>query len=199
VRSSSHVVTIRGDSYRLKEKRRSGLLQKAAVQTKLMEAPILRIAHELERIGDLAKNIGKRVGAIKQEGMPRRVMGGVRHMATLMLDQLRDVLDSFASRDVTKAVEVWARDQHVDRIYTSLFRELLTHMIEDPATVIFGVHLVFCTKNIERMGDHATNIAEAVYYMVKGHVLWQDRPKADLTPAVALAMAPMLSVSARML
>ena len=148
---------------------------------------ILRIAHELERIGDLAKNIGKRVGAIKQEDMPRRVMGGVRHMATLMLDQLRDVLDSFASRDVTKAVEVWAGDQHIDRIYTSLFRELLTHMIEDSATVIFGVHLVFCTKNIERMGDHATNIAEAVHYMVKGHVLWQDRPKADLTPTVALA------------
>jgi len=74
-------------------------------------------------------------------------------MAMLALGQLRDVLDSFASRNVTKAVEVWARDQHVDRLYTSLFRELLTHMIDDPSTAIFGVHLVFCTKNIERMGS----------------------------------------------
>jgi phosphate transport system protein len=157
---------------------------------------ILRIANVLERIGDLAKNIGKRVGAIKkEEDMPRRALGGVRHMATLMLEQLRDVLDSFASRNVTKAVEVWARDQHVDRLYTSLFRELLTHMIEEPAAVVFGVHLVFRTKNIERMGDHTTNIAEAGYYMVKGQALWEDRPKADLTPAVALAMLPMLSVS----
>jgi phosphate transport system protein len=142
---------------------------------------ILRIAHELERIGDLAKNIGKRVGAIKQEDMPRRVMGGVRHMATLMLEQLRDVLDSLASRDVTKAVEVWARDQHVDRLYTSLFRELLTHMIEDPASVIFGVHLVFCTKNIERMGDHATNIAELIHYQVNGTPIRAVRPKGDNT------------------
>jgi phosphate transport system protein len=156
---------------------------------------IVRIANELERIGDLAKNIGKRVGAIKEEDVPRRTMGGVRHMATLMLEQLRDVLDSFASRNVTKAVEVWARDQHVDRLYNSLFRELLTHMIEEPAAVVFGVHLVFCTKNIERMGDHTTNIAEAVHYIVKGQALWEDRPKADLTPAVALAMLPMLSVS----
>jgi len=147
---------------------------------------ILRIVNELERIGDLAKNIGKRVGAIKSEHMSRQAMGGVRHMAMLALEQLRDVLDSFASRNVTKAVEVWARDQHVDRLYTSLFRELLTHMSDDPSTAIFGVHLVFCTKNIERIGDHTTNIAEAVHYMVRGFALREDRPKADLTPAFAL-------------
>src|SRR5215470_1818937 len=93
---------------------------------------MLRIANELERIGDLAKNIGKRVGEIKREQMPRRPMGGVKHMMTLMLGQLRDVLDSFADRDAGKAVEVWARDQDVDRLYTSLFRELLTCMMEDP-------------------------------------------------------------------
>jgi phosphate transport system protein len=150
---------------------------------------ILRIANELERIGDLAKNIGKRVEVINREYMPRRPMGGMRHMTTLMLGQLRDVLDSFANRDVAKAVDVWTSDQDIDRLYTSLFRELLTYMIEDPATVNFGVHLVFCAKNIERMGDHATNIAEAVYYMVKGHTLWRERPKADITPAVAVAMS----------
>ena len=159
---------------------------------------ILRIAHELERIADLAKNIGNRVGAINPEHMPRRTLGGVRHMATLMLEQLREVLDSVTSRDVTKAVEVWVRDQDLDRLHTSLFCELVTQMIENPATLILGVHLVFCIKNIERMGDHATNIAEAVHYMVKGDALWQNRPKADLTPAVALVMAPILSVSSRM-
>jgi phosphate transport system protein len=84
---------------------------------------------------------------------------------------------------------VWARDQDVDRLYTSLFRELLTYMMEDPGIVTFGVHLVFCTKNIERMGDHATNIAEAVYYMVQGQTIWQDRPKADVTPQIAAAMS----------
>src|SRR5215469_15819496 len=123
---------------------------------------ILRIANELERIGDLAKNIGKRIIAINGEDMPRRSLRGVSHMANLMLAQLRDVLDSFARRDAAKAVDVWTRDQDVDRLYTSLFRELLTYMVEDPGIVTFGVHLVFCTKNIERMGDHATNIAEVV-------------------------------------
>ena len=160
---------------------------------------ILRIANDLERIGDLAKNIGKRVGAIKREHMPRRPMGGLRHMTTLILGQLRDVLDSFASRDATKSVEVWSRDHDVDSLYSSVFQELLSYMIDDPATAIFGVHLVFCAKNIERMGDRATNIAEAVHYMVKGDALWQNRPKADLTPAFTLAMIPIPSFSARML
>ena len=95
--------------------------------------------------------------------------------------QLRDVLYSFARRDVVKAVDVWTRDQDVDRLYTSLFRELLLHMMENPVTVTFGIHLLFCTKNIERMGDHATNIAEAVYYMVNGESLLRERPRADVT------------------
>lgn len=142
---------------------------------------ILRIASELERIGDLAKNIGKRVGALERADLPRQFMVGVLHIATLILAQLGNVLDSLANRDVAKAIEVWSRDQDVDRLYTSLFRELLTHMVEDPGTVTSAVHLVFCTKNIERIGDHATNIAEAIFYMVQGHVLWGERPKADLT------------------
>ena len=171
------------------------MIEEGAVETIARRQPVavdlrqvvgmLRIANELERIGDLAKNIGKRVGEINREQMPRRPMGGVKHMTTLMLDQLRDVLDSFANRDVAKALDVWARDQDIDRLYTSLFRELLTYMMEDPGIVTFGVHLVFCTKNIERMGDHTTNIAEAVYYMVRGHALWRERPKADITPAIA--------------
>jgi len=145
---------------------------------------ILRIASELERIGDLAKNIGKRIGALERAHLPRQFMGGVVHITTLILGQLRDVLDSLANRDVAKAMEVWSRDQDVDRLYASLFRELLRQMVEDPGTVTFAVHLVFCTKNIERIGDHATNIAEAVFYMVQGYALWGERPKADDTPMV---------------
>ena len=142
---------------------------------------ILRIANELERIGDLAKNIGKRIIAINGQELPRRSLRGVSHMAGLMLAQLRNVLDSFARRDAAKAVDVWGRDQEIDRLYTSLFRELLIHMTENPVTVTLGIHLLFCTKNLERMGDHATNIAEAVYYMVNGETLLRERPKADVT------------------
>jgi len=149
---------------------------------------ILRIANELERIGDLAKNIGKRIIAINGEDMPRRSLRGVSHMANLMLAQLRDVLDSFARRDAAKAVVVWTRDQDVDRLYTSLFRELIVYMMENPVTLTFGIHLLFCTKNLERMGDHATNIAEAVYYMVNGQSLLRERPKADVTSMLTGAM-----------
>jgi phosphate transport system protein len=149
---------------------------------------ILRIANELERIGDLAKNIGKRVGIIHREHLPWQSMRGVSNMAVLMLTQLRDVLDSFASRDVAKAFKVWMRDQDVDRLYSSLFRELLIYMMEDPGTITFGVHVVFCTKNLERMGDHATKIAESVCYMVEGRTIWRGRPKADATIVPSAAM-----------
>src|SRR5215510_9265012 len=114
---------------------------------------ILRIANELERIGDLAKNIGKRIVDINGEDMPPRSMRGVSHMAILMLAQLHDVLDSFASRDVAKAVDVWRRDQEVDRLCTGLFRELLTYMMEGAVTMSFGAHLLFCTKNRDRRAN----------------------------------------------
>jgi phosphate transport system protein len=142
---------------------------------------ILRIANELERIGDLAKNIAKRVAAMNGEAIPRRAFGGVTHITSLALHQLTDVLDSFVARDSKLAMTVWQRDEEIDSMYTSLFRELLTYMMEDPGTIAFGIHLLFCAKNIERMGDHMTNIAEAVYYMVEGHSFMSERPKADTT------------------
>ena len=148
---------------------------------------IVRIANELERIGDLAKNIGKRIIAINGQDTPRQPMRGLSHMATLMLAQLRDVLDSFARRDVTAAVDVWTRDQDVDRLCTSLFREFLLWMTESPVTITFGVHLLFCIKNLERMGDHATNIAESIYYMVMGDTLSAERPKADVSSGLTVA------------
>src|SRR5262245_10376101 len=148
---------------------------------------VLRIANNLERIGDLAKNIGKRVVALNGEAMPQRALRGVRHMTELVLGQLRDVLDTFTARDSAKAIAVWNRDEEVDSMYTSLFRELLTYMMEDPGTITFGIHLLFCAKNVERIGDHATNIAEAVYYMVEGATLSVDRPKADSTSIMGVA------------
>jgi phosphate transport system protein len=142
---------------------------------------VLRIANDLERIGDLAKNTAKRVIALNGEHMPRRVLRGVLHMTDLALGLLRDVLDSYAERDSRKAVEVWRRDEEIDSMYTSLFRELLTYMMEDPGTLAFGVHLLFCAKNIERIGDHATNIAESVYFIIEGLSFSDERPKADST------------------
>jgi phosphate transport system protein len=106
-----------------------------------------------------------------------------------VLGQLKQVLDAYVARDMEAALTVWKSDEEIDAMCTSLFRELLTYMMEDPGIVSFGVHLVFCTKNIERMGDHATNFAEAVYYMVQGQTLWQYRPKADVTPQIAAAMS----------
>ena len=146
---------------------------------------ILRISSDLERIGDLAKNIGKRVSTLTGQEMPPKALRGVRHMATLALGQLRDVLDAYTSRDVAKALAVWKRDEEIDAMYTSLFLELLTYMMEDPGTITFGIHMLFCAKNIERMGDHSTNIAEAIHYMVEGRTFPDDRPKADTTTAIS--------------
>ncbi len=141
----------------------------------------LRLANDLERIGDLAKNIAKRVGALDTDFQPQQVMRGVEHMTDLVLAQLKEVLDSFAHRDVAKALVVWRGDEEIDAVNNSLFRELLTYMMEDPRNISYCIHLLFCAKNIERMGDHATNIAETVYYIVEGRTLAEERPKGDTT------------------
>jgi phosphate transport system protein len=141
----------------------------------------LRVCNDLERIGDLAKNIGKRVTVLDGEFSPQKLIRGVEHMASLVLNQLKQVLDSYAGHDLATAMAVWKSDEQVDAMCTSLFRELLTYMMEDPRNITFCIHLMFCAKNIERMGDHATNIAETVYYMVEGHPLADERPKGDTT------------------
>jgi phosphate transport system protein len=150
----------------------------------------LRIANDLERIGDLAKNIAKRVSALDRDFRPQQVMRGVQHMTDLVLVQLKNVLDSYARRDVATAIEVWNGDKQIEAVNYSLFRELLTYMMEDPRTIGFCIHLVFCAKNIERMGDHATNIAETVYYMMEGKVLTDERPKGDTTSETSIAFEP---------
>ncbi len=148
----------------------------------------LRVCNDLERIGDLAKNIAKRVMALDGEFHPTKLIRGVEHMGALVLAQLKEVLDSYAGHDLKKALAVWNGDEEIDAMCTSLFRELLTYMMEDPRNITFCIHLMFCAKNIERMGDHATNIAETVYYMVEGHAIADERPKGDTTSFAALAM-----------
>jgi phosphate transport system protein len=150
----------------------------------------LRISNDLERIGDLAENVAKRSLLSPDEF---RLAGGVtlrlQHMAELVLEQLKNVIQSYAAKDTDAAVEVWRADREVDELNNSLFRELLTYMLENPRTITFCTHMLFCAKNIERMGDHATNIAETVYYIVMGTSMPGERPKADVTSIGTLPSA----------
>ena len=139
----------------------------------------IRIAGDVERIGDLAKNIAKRALAIGDDFQPQKIVVGLQHMNDLVLGQLKDVLDAYAQKDTAKALDVWKRDGAIDALYTSLFRELLTYMMEDPRNISFCTHLLFCAKNIERIGDHTTNIAETIHYLVNGEPLAAERPKDD--------------------
>lgn len=139
----------------------------------------LRISSDLERVGDLAKNNARRVLAIEGRPYPPRFAFGVEHLSDIALEQLKAVLDAFTTQDLSAARDVRSRDDEVDAIYTSIFRELLTYMMEDPRNITFCTHLLFCAKNIERIGDHATNIAENIHYLVTGEQPAETRPKAD--------------------
>jgi phosphate transport system protein len=141
----------------------------------------MRICNDLERIGDHAKHIGKRVVALDGDFYPQKLIRGVEHMSAMVLALIKQVLDAYASRDLAAALAVWKGDEEVDALCTSLFRELLTYMMEDPRNITFCMHLMFSAKDIERMGDHATNIAETVYYMIEGRPITDQRPKGDTT------------------
>jgi phosphate transport system protein len=144
----------------------------------------LRVCNDLERIGDLAKNIAKRVSQLTEGLPPQTIIRGIEHMSGLVLGQLKQVLDSYATRNIGNALEVWQGDEQIDSLCTSLFREILTYMAEDPRSIGRGIHMMFSAKNIERIGDHATNIAETVHYMVEGRPLTAERPKRDTTAFV---------------
>ena len=148
----------------------------------------LRLCNDLERIGDLAKNIAKRVMLLQCESYSASLIRGVQHMGALVLAQLKLALDSYAGRDLQKALAVWSGDEEIDAICSSVFRELLTYMIEDPRNITCCIHLMFSAKNIERIGDHATNIAETVHYMIEGRAIPDPRPKGDTKSFSALAI-----------
>ena len=144
----------------------------------------MRVCNDLERIGDHAKHIGKRVVVLGADFHAQKLIRGVEHMAELVAALLKQVLDAYAGRDLAAALVVWNGDEEVDALCTALFRELLTYMMEDPRNITLCIHLMFCAKDIERMGDHATNIAETVYYMIEGRPITDQRPKGDTTKSL---------------
>ena len=146
----------------------------------------LKIAGDLERIGDLAKNIAKRSRTIAAEQYPKQLMFGISSMVHRALQQLKDVLDAYADRNPDLALTVWRRDEEIDLMYNSVFRALLTYMMEDPRNIGLCTHLLFGAKNLERIGDHTTNIAEVVYYMVNGTELPDTRPRSDTTSSTLI-------------
>ena len=156
------------------------LRQPMAVDLRLITAS-LKISSDLERIGDYAANVAKRASALNQVE-PMRPVAVIPRMSLIVQGMIKDVLDAYMGRDVDKALVVWRRDEEVDEIYNSLFRELLTYMMEDPRHITPCTHLLFIAKNIERMGDHATNIAETIAFLVSGKPLDEARPKGDTTP-----------------
>ena len=162
-------------------------IEDKAIQTLVRRQPMavdlreiisaLRVASDLERVGDLAKNIAKRTIKAGAESRVQRAIVGLKHMNEVATELMKDVLDAYAQRDAERAREVWKRDVDLDALEDSVFRDLLTHMMEDPRNISFCAHLLFCSKNIERIGDHATNIAETVFYLVTGSNLPTERPR----------------------
>jgi phosphate transport system protein len=154
------------------------LRQPMAVDLRVIISSI-KIAAALERIADYAKNTAKRCIVLAQSTAPAAAVNGIDRLGRLVRTALKDVLDAFAQSDVAKARDVWQRDEEIDQVYTSLFRELLTYMMEDPRTITACTHLMFIAKNIERAGDHVTNIAELVSFRSTGHGFEEVRPKGS--------------------
>ncbi len=138
----------------------------------------LKVSSDIERIGDYAANVAKRA-IVLAETRQVRPANGIPRMGRLVQRMIKDVLDSYTEGDADKAKAVWLKDEDVDDLYNSLFREVLTYMMEDPRNITPCTHLLFIAKNIERIGDHTTNIAEIIYFMVNGHPLTEIRPKGD--------------------
>jgi phosphate transport system protein len=146
----------------------------------------MKISANLERIGDLAKNIAKRAIIIVESEPITPLTSSIERMGDLVTDRLKSVLDALASREIEEAVSVWLNDHEIDEHYDTIFRELLTYMMGDPRTIAACAHLLFVAKNLERIGDHATNIAEILHYEITGVELTDERPKSDaLTKAEA--------------
>jgi phosphate transport system protein len=139
----------------------------------------MKISMNLERCGDLAKNIAKRAVVITESEPVIPLTSSIERMGELVTTRLKDVLDALASRDIDRAIAVWKQDHEVDEHYDAIFRELLTYMMGDPRTITACAHLLFVAKNLERIGDHATNIAEILHYEITGVELTDERPKSD--------------------
>ncbi|GGC42616.1 phosphate transport system regulatory protein PhoU [Siccirubricoccus deserti] len=149
---------------------------------------VLKISHDIERIGDYARNAAKRAIVVSQQP-PLGSLNGFQRMAVLVQENLKGAMDALVNNDAARADEVWAADEPIDEVYNGIFREMLTFMMEDPRNITAATHLLFVAKNLERIGDHATNIAETVHYAVSGDKLPEERPKAD-SSAFAVVRPP---------
>lgn len=141
---------------------------------------VMKVAGELERVGDMSKNIAKRTLVVSRERLSKG-SAGVARMGKASLRQMSDTLNAFSARNLVAARAVWGGDDDLDELYNSVFKEILVSMMGDPAEINAGLHLVFIAKNFERVGDHATNIAEALHFLVTGATLADERPKGDET------------------
>jgi phosphate transport system protein len=177
--------------HRIEEKAITTIAKRQPVAIDLRQiVSTIRIANDLERIGDLAKNVAKRVIAIGDQPTSSKVASSLAPLAERVRDQLHSVSSAYRRRDDGAAMEVWRADGAIDTLHTSLFRELLTYMMEDPRSIGSCAHLLFCAKNLERVGDHATNIAETTHYMITGDMLAAERPKADGSSGVDPNLEP---------
>lgn len=145
---------------------------------------VLKIAAELERVGDLAKNIARRAMTVSTAEQPRQIIAGLEHMTELAARQLKDVLDAWTARDAAKARLVWSGDASLDALYSSVFRDALAWMLVDPRNIEHSTHLLFAAKNLERIGDHTTNVAEQIIFLVTGSAPPRDRLKRDDTSSI---------------
>jgi phosphate transport system protein len=139
----------------------------------------MKIANNLERTGDMAKSIAKRLLVVVESEPITPLNRSIQRMGKLVVQRLKEVLDAYTANDVDRAIAVWSRDNEVDEHYNSLFRELLTYMMGDPRTISPCAHLLFVAKNLERIGDHATNIAEIIHYDITGEAMASERPKTE--------------------
>lgn len=148
----------------------------------------LKISSDLERIADYATNVAKRTRALIMSPVVQPLFA-IPRMGALAQTLIKDVLDAYAERNTAKAMQVWRRDEELDEMYAGFFRELLTYMMEDPRNITPCTHLLFIAKNIERVGDHATNIAETVHFLVEGGPFLETRPKGDTSSFAVVSPA----------
>ena len=153
-------------------------IEKRAIRLIALRQPVASdLRKTLERTGDLAKNIGKRALILADAEPMQPLTRSIERMGKLVSTRLRDVLDAYTAAEVDRALAVWSTDDEVDEHYNALFRELLTYMMGDPRTISACTHLLFMAKNLERIGDHATNIAETIHYEITGDEMIGERPR----------------------
>ncbi len=173
--------TLDGLERRIEEKAILTIAKRQPMAHDLREIIVaIRVSSDIERIGDLAKNTAKRTHAIS-EPLPRNLASGLTRMGQMAQTQLNQVLNAYALRDDEMGLAVWRADEDLDALYNSIFRELLTYMMEDPRKIGECTHLLFGAKNLERIGDHTTNIAENIHFLIHGKAITDSRPKKDVT------------------